>query len=62
MRLEPIADLDVGLFEKDLLENLDENLADDLFDPDKLAEIANETRRDRGPLSYEEARQLGIIP
>ena len=38
------------------------SLADDLFDPDKLAEIANETRRERGPLSYDEARELGIIP
>jgi hypothetical protein len=62
VRLEPIEDLDLGLFDKSLLENLDTGLADDLFDPEKLAEIANETRRDRGPLSYEEARELGIIP
>jgi hypothetical protein len=62
VRLEPIEDLDLGLFDKKLLDNLDTELADDLFDPDKLAEIANETRRDRGPLSYEEARELGIIP
>lgn len=62
MRLEPIEELDLGLFDETLLENLDADLADDLFDPEKLAEIANETRRDRGPLSYEEARELGIIP
>lgn len=62
LMLEPIAELDLGMLDDSLLENLDENLADDLFDPEKLAEIANETRRDRGPLSYEEARQLGIIP
>lgn len=62
LMLEPIAELDLGMLDDSLLENLDADFADDLFDPDKLAEIANETRRDRGPLSYEEARQLGIIP
>ncbi len=62
VRLAPIEDLDLSLFDQTMLESLDESMADDLFDPDKLAEIANETRHDRGPLSYDEARELGIIP
>lgn len=64
VQLEPIsdADFDMSLFDNMALEGLDQALADDLFDPDKLAEIANETRRDHGPLSYDEARELGIIP
>ncbi len=62
LHLEPIQNLDLSLFDHMALDNLDESAADDLFDPEKLAEIANETRRERGPLSYEEARELGIIP
>jgi CheY-like chemotaxis protein len=62
LKLEPIENLDMNIFDQKKLATLDENLADDLFNPDKLAEIANETRRDRGPLSYDEARELGIIP
>ncbi|GEM_PF-265824 len=58
---EPIKDLDLSLLDPALLENLDTSLADDLFDMDKLADIANETRHERGPLSYEQARELGII-
>ena len=62
LKLDPIENLDVNLFDQKQLDTLDASAADDLFDPDKLAEIANETRRDRGPLSYDEARELGIIP
>lgn len=62
VRLEPIEALDLSLFDPNQLASLDENEAEALFDPDTLAQIANETRRDRGPLSYEEARQLGIVP
>jgi DNA-binding NarL/FixJ family response regulator len=62
VRLDPIEDLDLSLFDKKALEKIDISEADDLFDPDKLAEIASETRRERGPLSYDEARELGIIP
>jgi hypothetical protein len=62
VRLEPIEDLDVSLFDRQAFESLDISLADSLFDMDTLAEIANETRRERGPLSYDEARELGIIP
>ncbi len=62
VRLDPIEDLDLSLFDNKALASLDLSAADDLFDPDKLAEIAAETRHERGPLSYDEARELGIIP
>lgn len=59
-RIEPIADLDLNIFNA-ALTSQEMNL-DDLFDPEKLAEIANESRNGRGPLTYDEARELGIIP
>lgn len=60
LKLEPIADLDPDIFGK--LAELDESEADDLFDPDKLAEIAEEQARRRGgPISQDEAAELGII-
>ncbi len=62
IHFDPIENLDLSLFDNMALDNLDESAADDLFDPEKLAEIANETRHERGPLSYDEARELGIIP
>ena len=62
LRLSPVENLDMSLFDDKLLGELDAAAADDLFDPDKLAQIASETRRERGPLSYDEARELGIIP
>lgn len=62
LKLDPIENLDLNLFDQKQLAKLDVSLADDLFNPETLAEIANETRRDRGPLSYDEARELGIIP
>lgn len=62
VRLEPIENLDLGLFDASQLQQLDMSQVDDLFDPDRLAQIANETRRERGPLTYDEARELGIIP
>lgn len=55
------ADL-LSLFDADDLHALDSGALDDLFSPDRLAEIANETRQESGPLSYEEARELGLIP
>ncbi|MDL1901952.1 response regulator [Anaerolineae bacterium CFX9] len=61
LALEPIADLDVSILDDAEQANDEANL-DDLFDPSKLAKLANEARRERGPLSYEEARELGIIP
>ncbi|MDX2162016.1 MAG: hypothetical protein SF162_11875 [bacterium] len=62
LRLEPIADLDLDKLDPGLLNGFDLSAADDLFDMEKLAGLANETRRERGPLSYDEARELGIIP
>ncbi|MDZ4766583.1 MAG: hypothetical protein SGI73_18760 [Chloroflexota bacterium] len=59
-RVEPIADLDMDIF-NGVLSSQEMNL-DDLFDPDKLAAIANESRSGRDPLTYDEARELGIIP
>lgn len=56
----PIADFDLSIL--DGLAALDASAADDLFDPDRLAEIASEQRSGRGPLTYEEARDLGIVP
>jgi len=62
IRLEPLAELDLDKLDPHLLDGLDLSAAEDLFDMDKLAELANETRRERGPLTYDEARELGIIP
>ena len=59
-RMEPIADLDIELIAGESADNHVD--IDDLFDPDKLAEIANESRSGRGPLTYDEARELGILP
>lgn len=62
IRLEPVENFDLNLFDDAQFGELDLSAADDLFNPDTLAEIANETRRERGPLTYDEARELGIIP
>lgn len=59
IQLEPIANFDESIFDG---MQLDTSLADELFDPEKLAELANESRRGRGPISYDEARELGLIP
>lgn len=59
-RMEPIPDLDIDLIAGEAAEIPAD--IDDLFDPDKLAEIANESRAGRGPLTYDEARELGILP
>lgn len=62
LRLDPIEDEHLSLFDPSQLNGLDTDAVDDLFDPDTLAQIANETRHEKGPLSYNEARELGIIP
>jgi len=61
LRLDPLLDLNPDLLDPSLLDTLDID-ANDMFDMEKLGELANETRRERGPLSYDEARELGIIP
>jgi hypothetical protein len=60
LRLEPINELDPSIF--DQLEQVDDHSAEDLFDPDKLAEIANESRRKDGPIGLDQAQELGIMP
>ena len=60
LKLDPIENLDLDIFKQ--LEDLDESQADELFDPDKLAEIAEEqARRKAGKASLDEATELGII-
>jgi hypothetical protein len=60
LKLDPIENLDIDIFKQ--LANLDDSEADDLFDPDKLAEIAEEqSRRKGGKTSLDEATELGII-
>lgn len=58
----PLEKFDPALFSEERLGSLDPAALDDLFDPDKLAKIASETRHDRGPLTYDQARELGILP
>lgn len=60
LQLEPIADLDMSIF--DTLDNLDDSAAEDLFDPEKLADIANKNDRKGGPIDFDQARELGIMP
>ncbi|MFQ3567044.1 MAG: hypothetical protein SNJ59_08585 [Aggregatilineales bacterium] len=61
LKLDPIENLDPNLFDEKKLSSIDIKAADSLFDPDELAQIASEMRRG-GPLSYDEARELGLIP
>lgn len=60
LRLDPLGDLDLSIF--DQLPNVDTDDADELFSPEEMAKLANESRRGRGPISYDEARNLGIVP
>jgi hypothetical protein len=61
LQLEPIPDstFDPSIF--DQLGELDTSEADDLFDPDKLAEMVNKGSG-RKELSFEEALQIGVMP
>lgn len=61
LKLEPIADLDISIF--DQLGKLDLDAANDLFDPEKLAELAAESRSgNNGPIDFDNAMKLGIVP
>ena len=60
LHLEPISDLDLSIF--DDLDSMDTSSADDLFDPSKLADLANEMDRKGGVIDGDQARELGIIP
>lgn len=56
--LAPIEDFDPSIFDRvsaDVLEEID------LFDLDKLEEIASEARRGHNALTYDEAKQMGLI-
>jgi hypothetical protein len=59
MRLDPIQNLDLSIF--DQLGNLDTSMADDLFDPDKLADMVNKATG-RKEVSFDEAIELGVLP
>ncbi len=58
LRLDPIKDLDFSIL--DDLGALDTSQADDLFDPDKLAELANKGSG-RKAVSFDEAIDLGVL-
>jgi hypothetical protein len=60
VRLEPIQELDPSIFDK--LDEIDENQEADLFDPERLAELAKEANRGRASISYQEAKELGFLP
>lgn len=60
LQLEPIQNLDLSIF--DNLDALDLNAVDDLFDPEKLADLANEAARKGELIDDDLARQLGIMP
>jgi hypothetical protein len=59
LQLAPIEELDLSIF--DDLENMDLGDADDLFDPEKLADLAKEDSRIGGPIGIDEAEGLGIL-
>jgi DNA-binding response OmpR family regulator len=57
---EPIADLDLSIFNE--IGKLDESAADDLFDLDKLGEVASQQSGKGNALSYDQAVELGLVP
>ena len=59
LQLDPIENLDLSIF--DDLEALDLGDADDLFDPDKLADLAKDDGRIGGPIDIDQAEGLGIL-
>lgn len=59
LKLEPIANLDMSIF--DQLGAIDTDEADDIFDLDKIAEMVNKGSG-RKEISGEEAIELGILP
>lgn len=58
-QMEPIADLDLSIF--DQLDKVDESAADDLFDLEKIEQIANQQRKGKA-IGFDEAIDLGIMP
>ena len=60
IHLDPIEELDFSIFET--LDNMDLADADELFDPEKLADLVDQTNRKGGTIDIDEAGQLGIMP
>lgn len=60
LQLDPIQDLDMSIF--DGLENLNSDAMDDLFDMDKLADLASDVGQKGGVIDREQAEELGILP
>jgi DNA-binding NarL/FixJ family response regulator len=60
VQLEPIQNLDMSIF--DGLEDLNLEDVDDLFDPDKLADLASDIGQKGGVIDREQAEELGILP
>jgi len=59
IQLDPIQDLDLDLLFDD---QMDTNSMDDLFDPEKLEELAKESTQQTGKfIDRDQARQLGIV-
>lgn len=58
LQLEPIQNLDI---DKLFGQKVDASSLDDLFDPEKLEEIAKQSGK-RGAIDFEQATQLGILP
>jgi hypothetical protein len=59
LHLEPIEELDLSIF--DNLETMNFEDVDDLFNPEKLADMAKDESRIGGPIGIDEAEGLGIL-
>jgi DNA-binding NarL/FixJ family response regulator len=60
LQLEPVQDMDFSIF--DNLEKLDLSNADDLFSLETMADVANQNNRKGGPIDFDQAFELGIMP
>jgi DNA-binding NarL/FixJ family response regulator len=60
LQLYPIQDLDMSIF--DGLDALNADAMDDLFDMDKLADLASDVGQKGGVIDREQAEELGILP
>lgn len=65
--MEPIGDIDFDIFDPNVLASMDMSEADALFDLDNLTDLATsetapQQRKDISKLSYDDARELGILP
>jgi len=60
LQLEPVQDMDFSIF--DNLEKIDLSDADELFSLENLADVANQNNRKGGPIDFDQALELGIMP